>query len=141
MKWVNALERADEREKERMWADPVLLRRLSRPGLLPGHAERPATEDLQKAFGNAASGGMLAVIAGPAPVPTMPAQGILAGLAGFFLLALAARSATRTTAGHLYEASAEQTMTQANVSDVKLEIGALEELRREERKPRNRKID
>ena len=40
------------------------------------------------------------------------------------------------------EATAMQEITSANVSDVKLEIGALEELRREElHEKRNRKID
>jgi hypothetical protein len=135
LKWINTLERASEREKERMWADPAVLRRFSRPGLLPGKAEKPQTEALQKAFGAAASANLLAVYAGDPPPPSAPTLGILSGLLGLGLLGFVVRK--RSAA-----ATPEQELTNINVSDVKLEIGALEELRAEERKgKRNKKID
>lgn len=137
LKWINTLERADEREKERMWADPAPILRMTRPGVLAGHAQKPPHEGLQKAFGTGASGNLLAIIAGEPPPPTAPAAGILAGLLGlvalgyFFRLRLAP----------VEELSAAQQITGVNVSDVKLEIGALEEIRKEERGRRNRKIE
>ena len=134
--WINTLERADEREKERMWADPVALRRLSRPGVLPGHAEKPTGEGLQKALGSAAVANLLVVNPGEPPPPRLPTFGILSGLAGLALLVFLVR---RRPAD---EPTAEQQITRLNVSDVKLELGALEELRAEEREERrNRKID
>ncbi len=135
LKWINTLERADERGKERMWADPVALRRLSRPGVLPGRAEKPTGEGLQKAFGTAASANLLVVYAGEPPPPTAPVPGLLAGLVGLGMLGYLVRRRGPD------EATAEQQITQVNVSDVKLEIGALEELRAEERRERNRKLD
>lgn len=136
LKWINTLERADEREKERMWADPVAVRRFSRPGVLPGRAEKPTGEGLQKAFGSAASANLLAIYPGVPPPPTAPVPGILSGLLGLGLLGFLVRRRG------VDEATAEQQITQVNVSDVKLEIGALEELREEERRnKRNRKID
>ena len=133
LEWINTLERADEREKERMWDDRAALRRLSRPGVLPGLAEKPTNEGLQKAFGQAGSPNLLAVYAGAPPPASVPALGILAGLTGLGLLGFLVRR--RGVDGP----TAEQQITKVNVSDVKLEIGALEELRAEER--RNRKID
>lgn len=139
VKWINVLERASEQEKERMWADGVVLRRFSRPGVLPGLAEKPTGEGLQKAFGAAASANMLVVIAGDPPPASPPALGIFAGLAGLVLLGYAI---AKSRGAHLNE-TPEQHLTKVNVSDVKLEIGALEELRAEEKrgKKRNQKID
>ncbi|MDP1822021.1 MAG: hypothetical protein Q8L48_02220 [Archangium sp.] len=136
VKWINALERASEQEKDRMWNDAVLLRRFSRPGVLPGLAEKPTGDGLQKAFGAAASVNMLVVIAGEPPPARLPALGIFAGLAGLMLLGY---FITQSRGGHLHE-TAEQHLTKVNVSDVKLEIGGLEELRAEE-KGKKRKID
>lgn len=136
LKWINTLERADERQKERMWADPVLLRRLSRPGVLPGKAGKPQSESLQKAYGSAAAASMLAILPGTPPPPTAPAAGILAGIAGLALLAYAVRGATRTTHPG---ATAAQEITHLDTRDVKLELGALEELRAEERREQKRK--
>lgn len=137
LKWINKLERADDPEKERMWADAAPIRRLSRPGVLPGKADKPTGGALQQALGAAASNNLLVVVAGDPPPTEPPAFGILAGLLGLVGLGYATRK--RSPLG---DATAEQQITQVNVSDVKLEIGALEELRREERsKRRNRKID
>ena len=137
LKWINTLERADEREKERMWEAPALIRRLSRPGVLPGHAQKPMSEGLQKAYGSGASANLVAIIAGAPPPPTAPSAGILAGLVGLVMLGYFIRSRSAAEG-----ANAAQQITTANVSDVKLEIGALEELRDEERRDeRNRKID
>ncbi len=137
MKWVNKLERADDREKERMWVDPLPVRRLSKPGLLTGKAGKPSTEGLQKALGTAGSVNLLAVIEGELPPVTTPVPGLLAGLLGLLTLVFVARRAGRHTTDAL---TAEQQITRVNLSDVKLEIGALEELREEERGKR-RKID
>ena len=117
------------------------LRRLSRPGVLPGRADKPGTESLQKAFGPAAAASLLVVIPGTPPPPTPPTLGIVAGLAGLVLLWVVGRRATRANSAHLNEPTAAQEFTAMNVSDVKLEIGALAELRAEERKQRQRKPD
>jgi hypothetical protein len=131
LEWVNEFERADERKKEKMWEDPAPIRRLSMPGVLPGKADKPSTESLMKLFGSRASPNLLAVIAGDPPPLEPPVLGILCGILGLLGLAYA----TRRPPGD--ELSAEQLITNVNVSDVKLELGALEELRREqrERKP------
>lgn len=126
LKWLNDFERADERKKEKMWADPVPIRRLSRPGVLPGKADKPATESLMKVFGPRASPNLMAVIAGDPPPLDPPYLGIFAGLIGFGVLAYASRKRGD-------DLTAEQLITNLNVSDVKVELGALEELRREER--------
>ena len=139
LKWLNTLERANEPDKERMWADPAILRRFSRPGVLPGKAEKPDTEGLQKAFGAAASANLLVVYAGDPPAPSPPTLGILSGLLGLVALGFSLRSRG------LPEATVEQHLTRVNVSDVKLELGALEALRAEESEEsegrRNKKID
>lgn len=140
VKWINALERASEQEKDRMWSDAVLLRRFSRPGVLPGLAEKPTGDGLQKAFGAAASANMLVVIAGEPPPTQPPAAGILAGLAGLAVLGYFIAS---RRGAHLNE-SAQQHLTKVNVADVKLEIGGLEELRADEARkkgPKPKKID
>ena len=140
VKWVNTFELADEREKERLWADPAPIRRLSRPGVLPGKAMKPPDEAVQKAFGAAASANLLAVIAGDPPPPSTPGAGILAGMLGLVMLGYFIKTAGRSS--HLDDVSAAQQITGLNVSDVKLEIGGLAELRAEERgKKRNTKID
>lgn len=138
LKWINTLERADERQKQRMWEDPVLLRRHSRPGVLPGRAGKPESESLQKAFGSAAQASLLAIVPGTPPPTTVPAEGIFAGLAGLAMLAWVMRAATRNSPQEL---TAEQALAQLNTRDVKVEIGALEELRAEERRQRRRKPD
>ncbi len=138
LKWINKLERADDRERERMWADPAPIRRLARPGVLPGKADKPIGDVLQQALGAKASANLLVVMAGDPPPLEPPTLGILAGLLGLVGLGYA----TRKRAAYLHDVTAEQHITKLNVSDVKLEIGALEELRREERGSRgNRKID
>ncbi len=136
LKWINALERADDRQKERMWLDPVALRRIAKPGLLEGRAEKPSTDLVQRSFGTQASAGMLILTPGKPPVPEPPGLGLAAGLAGLVLLALTARNATRMP--HLAESSIEQQLTMVNVSDVKLEIGSLEQVRAEERAGKQR---
>ena len=138
MKWINTLERADEREKERLWADPAPIRRLSRPGLLSGKADKPTSEGLQKVLGPGGAVNVLVVIAGDPPPKTTPIPGLFAGLTGLSVLVFVARRVGRHRVDEL---SAEQQITRVNVSDVKLELGALEELRREERGKRPRKID
>jgi hypothetical protein len=135
LKWLNDFERADERKKEKMWEDPTPIRRLSRPGVLPGKADKPSTESLMKAYGPRASPNLMAVIAGDPPPLGPPTLGILSGILGVAALAFV----TRKRPGA--DLSAEQLITNVNVSDVKLELGALDEIREEERARRNRKID
>jgi hypothetical protein len=130
LKWLNEFERADERKKEKMWDDPSPIRRLSRPGVLPGKADKPSTEALMKIFGARASPNLLAVIAGDPPPLEPPVLGIVSGILGLLGLAYA----TRRRPGD--DLTAEQLITNVNVSDVKLELGALEELRREQRENR-----
>lgn len=139
LEWVNKLERADEKERDRMWADPGPLRRVSRPGLLQGRAAKPAHDGLQKSLGPSASVHLLTVLEGVPPPPAAPTFGILAGLGGLLALGYFLRRLGR--GGSLEEATAEQQITQVNVSDVKLEIGALEELRAEERRQRKQELD
>ena len=126
MKWINELERADGQKKDRMWADPSLVRRLSRPGVLTGRGDKSTNEGVRKAFGSAAAANMFVVLAGEPPPASMPTAGILSGLLGLVLLGYATRLRS------IQQATAEQQITGLSVSDVKLEIGALEELRREE---------
>lgn len=134
--WLNAFERADERKRESMWADPVVLRRVASPGVLAGLASKPATDAIQKAFGQRASAALLVVTPGEPPAPALPAWA-----AGALLLALglswrAWREFGDMARGH--DPTPEQVITSANVRDVKLELGALEELRREEAERRRR---
>ncbi len=138
MKWINTLERADEREKQRMWADRAPILRLSKPGLLVGKADKPTTEGLQKVLGPAGAAHVLVVIASDPPLRAIPITGLFAGLAGLSVLVFVARQVGRNRLDPL---TAEQHITRVNVSDVKLEIGALEELRAEERGKRPPKID
>ncbi len=134
LKWVNEFERADEKKKEKMWADPAPIRRLSRPGVLPGKAEKPSNEAIVKTFGPRASANLLAVIAGDPPPMDPPVVGILSGILGLVALGYVLR---RRPAGD--DLTAEQLITNVNVSDVKLEIGALEQLRLEEEEERRKK--
>lgn len=136
MRWVNALEAADEGKRARLWADQSLLQRIERPGVLSGRAEKATHDGLQKTFGAAATAGLLVVVPGRAPPPSVPFAGLLAGVLGAALALFTLRQVTRSP--HLDEATAEQLARQLGTSDVKLELGALEDLRREEAERRKR---
>ncbi|MFZ5446926.1 MAG: hypothetical protein ACOZQL_43465 [Myxococcota bacterium] len=130
LKWINVLERADERQKERLWADPTLLRRMSTPALLEGRAEKAEQAFVLDAFGTSASSSLLLLTAGKPPEqslvgPVLAAAAIV--MAAFVALRLLVRPQLT---------SAEGELTQVNVSDVKVELGELERLREEERRNR-----
>lgn len=134
--WLNAFERADERKREAMWADPVVLRRVAAPGVLAGRASKPATDAVQKAFGPRASAALLVVTPGEPPAPALPAWAAGALLLALGLSWLAWREFSQLSRGHA--PTPEQAITNANVRDVKLELGELEALRREEAERRRR---
>lgn len=136
MKWLNALDRAPQLTQEQMWADPAPLRRVVRPGVLQGHAEKPTTDALQKSWGSLASPALLTVTPGEPPKTQVPVLAIFGGIVGVYLLLLSMRKLSGASGGPLGEPTAEQAITALNVSDVKIEIGALEELRAEERAQR-----
>lgn len=135
--WLNAFEQADERRREAMWADPVALRRVASPGVLSGRALKPTTDAVQKGFGARASAALLTVLPGEAPPPTLEPWAVGALLGALALSWLAWREFAASTRGHA--PTAEQEITTANVRDVKLDLGALEELRREEAAARRSK--
>lgn len=136
MKWVNALEAADDAKRERLWADQGVLKRVSLPGVLSGKAERPGNNGLQHAMGSAAAAGLLLVTPGKPPPPELPWPGVLAGVLGLVGAALATRRATG--AAHLEAETTEQLLSKVSTSDVKLELGALDELRREDAERRRK---
>ncbi len=141
MNWLNALDRAPQLKREQMWADPVQLMRVVKPGLLQGRAEKPTTDALQKSWGSLATPALLIITPGVAPKTPAPVLAVFAGLAGVALLFWSMRKLSGATGGPLGAPTAEQELTALNVSDVKVEIGALEELRAEERANRRASRD
>jgi hypothetical protein len=136
LKWVNAVERADEAQRKRLLENQAVLLRVAMPGLLMGHASRPPEADLlQAALGTTAQAGLLVIEPGPPPPVEWPVPALLAGFVGFAVLLLTlARLVRRTPA----EAAAAD-VTGIDVSDVKLSIGELEEVRREQAEARKTK--
>lgn len=131
MKWLNAFERGNEVQRAKWMENPVQLRRVETPGLLTGQVKKPENPNVRTAFGTSATGSMMVMIPGTWPGPQLPVLGVIAGLLGFFGCAFAFRVATRSP--RLDEATAEQLANTMSTADVKLEIGELEALRREER--------
>ncbi len=134
--WLNAFEQADDRRREAMWADPVVLRRVATPGLLAGEAVKPTTDALYKALGTRGSVGLLTVLPGEPPPRALPAWAILSVLGGLGLSWLAWRFFNQSARGD--EPTAEQVITSVGVGDVKVDLGELEALRREEAAERRR---
>lgn len=131
LKWVNALERADDRERDRLWADPVLLRRMSRPAMLEGRAERAGGSFVLDTFGTSATSTLL--LLSPGTPPKASILGPVLGAIGIVALAfLALRLLVRPPP----ETSPEAELTNLNVSDVKVELGELQRLRDEQRRDR-----
>jgi hypothetical protein len=127
MKWLNTFDRADEREKERMWVDPLVLRRMAKHPRIEGRAEKPPTDVIQRALGNVASATMLTLVQGK------PAKSSSIGpMVGAVLLSLLALTIARLSRKPRSMDSSPAQMAQLGVNKVKLEYGALEELRREE---------
>ena len=135
MKWVNQLDAAPEAKRRELWADQAPLRRIAKPGVLKGTAAKPETDLLRKTWGSMGSAAMLVVTPGEPPPMEIPVFAMLLGVAG---LALAATGLKKGTGEH-HTQSAEQMLTSINTSDVKVELGALESLREEERRERRRK--
>ena len=133
LKWVNAFDRADERDKERLWADPVPLRRMSHPSLLVGHAQKAGLGTVQRALGTTASANLLAVVPG-----TPPQQSLLGPLVSVGLLLVLGVVLLRVARGgkSQHDPLAEQELRQLGVTDMKVELGALDQLREEERASR-----
>lgn len=134
--WLNTFEAVDEARREAMWADPVVLRRLATPGVLAGEATRPPGDALLKAWGAKASSTLLTIKPGEKPPPELPAWAIAAAFLGLGLSWVAWRQLGAAQHRSLLEQSAQQLATGVNTRDVKLELGALEELRREEEQAR-----
>ncbi len=136
LKWINTFDRAGEREKERMWVDPAMLRRMAKPAVIEGRAEKPVTDSVQRAFGTTASVTMLVVTPGKPP-KTSIVQPIV-GVSLIALLALTILAMTRKPKAGVAEPSAQH-IANIGVSDVKLEYGALEDIRAEERAEKRKK--
>lgn len=136
IKWLNALDRAPKTQREAMWNDPAPLRRVIKPGVLLGRAEKPPTDALQKTWGSLAASSLLIVTPGVPPETQAPVLGILALVIGGAMLFVGARLAVGASGGPLGVVTAEQMITNVNVSDVRVELGALEQLRAEEREAR-----
>ena len=130
LKWVNDFDRASPAEKERLWADPVPLRRLLRPARIEGHAEKPGDEGLRKAYGPLASANLVAVT--PGQIPRPPVASIVGGGVGLLLLGYTLLRAFRGAG----KEPLDDSLRYLGVNQVKLEIGGLEELRKEERAER-----
>lgn len=131
VKWVNALEGASDAARERMWEDPVVLRRMSRPGQIDGYSEKPAADTLRRAYGSTASVNLYVIRPG-APEPMMhPSISILAGLFVLGVLALFLNKFVKKDPD--LELTPEQVTARNIVGKTRVELGELERLREEER--------
>jgi hypothetical protein len=134
LKWVNAVERADEAQRKRLLENQSVLLRVAMPGLLIGQATRPPeAELLQTALGTTAQAGLLVIEPGPPPPPELPGPALAAGLLGFGVLLW---TLSRLVVRRPHAADAAADVTAVDVSGVKLSLGELEEVRREEAEAR-----
>lgn len=131
VKWVNALEQASNFERERLWQDPVLLRRMSRPGLVEGIAEKPSAETLRRAYGSTASVNLYVVRPGTPEPMQHPSLSILAGMALIGLVAVFLNKFVKVDSD--LELTPEQVTAKSIVGKTRVELGELERLREEER--------
>lgn len=131
LKWVNALEVAEEGQKRRLLDNQAVLLRIASPGLLMGHATHaPEAATLQEALGTRAQAGLLVVEPGPVPVPEFPFGAIAAGLTGcVFLLWALTRLLRRGP-------PAVSDVATVDVSKVPVSLGELDAMRREEAEAR-----
>lgn len=141
LKFINTLDQAPASKRAEMWADPVPLRRIVKPGVLIGRSEKSTNDALLRAWGSMATPSLLIVIAGEAPESKAGLVGILSLVLGATLVFIGARLFANASGGPLGGSSASHTITSVNVSDVKMEIGGLEELRAEERAARRSQAD
>lgn len=131
LKWVNAIEQADEAQRKRLLEGRSMLLRIASPGLLLGHASRgPVADVLQQALGTEAQAGLLVIEPGPVPVPEFPFPAVLAGLVGGTLLLWTLTRFLRRTPA---DALAQDTV---DVSGVPLSLGELDAMRRDEAEAR-----
>lgn len=140
LKWLNKVTQVDEAKRDAMWAEAPVLRRLSRPGVVQGEAAVAAEEGLVKAHGGGPLGGLLTLVPGATP----PASGgtpfgVVLLVLGVGAVAVALRMLVRRNSTYLGAPTAEQELTQVDVKDVSVELGALEALRREEAEARRGK--
>jgi len=111
----------------------VLLRRMARPSVVEGRAEKPPTDAIQRAYGNVASATMLTLLPGKAPKSSV--LGPIVALSMLVALGLTIARLARKPPPGIAEASVEQ----LGVHGVKLEYGALDALRREEQAEKRRR--
>lgn len=132
LKWLNAHELADDARREKMWADPAVLLRMTRPSVLEGESVKPEGDLIPRAFGPAASVNMHFFTIGKAPERTHVAVTLGIGFVLWVALVLIiSRFAKAPRLDH--ELTPEQVTAKNIVGGTKVELGALEELRREER--------
>jgi hypothetical protein len=136
--WVNAIERATTvEERERLSSQTKLIDRLASPTRITGHGERgPLADAVQRVLGREGMAGL--VVLRPAEIPgvEVPDLGILTGVLGLIAIAIAIAGLGRARA---LGSSIEADLTNADVSGVKLEIGELEALRREQERERRQR--
>ncbi|MFT3709305.1 MAG: hypothetical protein QM817_16825 [Archangium sp.] len=138
LKWVNAHEVADDLKREKMWDDPSVLNRMAHPSLLVGRAEKPDGDLVPRAFGPAASVN-LHVFRVEAPPEQMHVSVVITIalvilLAGIVLVIRFTRGPRND--GDL---TPEQVTARNIIGSTKVELGALEELREEERQEQRKK--
>jgi hypothetical protein len=132
MRWINMMDAAPDARRQEMWADQGVLRRIAKPGVLIGTAAKPQTEAIRKTWGSMASATLLVVTPGEAPALEFPTLAFAIALVGLALVVAGMRRGT----GANTQQSAEQMLTAINTNDVKVELGALEAVRDEERRRR-----
>ncbi|MFO0597538.1 MAG: hypothetical protein U0228_19690 [Myxococcaceae bacterium] len=139
LKWVAAVEAADESKREKMFEDPVVLRRMVRPGLLEGHLEKPAGDAVAKAFGPAASVNLHVMTLGQPPERTHPAVSVSVGFVLLLAVILVAARFSRPPRLDTAAETPEQQLARSMISGAKVELGELEDIRAEEAARRKRK--
>ncbi len=136
--WVNAIERsATEEERKRLGTQTKVIDRLATPARMTGRGERGAKADqVQRVLGREGMAGLLVLQPGVIPPPQVPAAGFFLGVLGAIAFGFGVKGfGQRKPLG----ASAGAELTNADVSGVKVEIGELEALRREEAQERRRR--
>lgn len=138
LKWLNVHERADDAKREKMWADPVVLLRMTRPAILEGESVKPEGDLVPRAFGPAASVNMHVFTVGKPPERTHVAVTLGIGFVLWVALVLiVSRFAKAPRLDH--ELTPEQVTARNIVGGTRVELGELEQLRREEANERKRK--
>ncbi len=132
MRWINMMDSAPDARRQEMWADQGVLRRIAKPGVLMGAAAKPQTEVIRKTWGSMASATLLVVTPGEPPPFEFPSLAFAIGVVGFALAVAGLRKGT----GANSQQTAEQMLAALNTNDVKVELGALESVREEERRRR-----